>query len=172
MPTDDRSFPPALAAVAEVEFAYDDGAGVDYEPYSAFLSAEETTAWLRAWTGNAELNGDAFRVFGQDGTGGYTAFWLVRPGRPLADQPVVFLGSEGELDVLASGLDSFLWLLASGFGAYEKVDSPSEAVGPHPEMTAIAERFAPDCCQPAATVTNAAAQEFPDFEKTIVALCR
>ncbi|ROQ82752.1 hypothetical protein EDD95_2378 [Streptomyces sp. CEV 2-1] len=69
---------------------------VDFEPYESFLTADETTDWFRAWTGNAELNGDDFRVFGQDGTGGYAAFWLVRPGRELGrvsgrDQSVGFV---------------------------------------------------------------------------------
>lgn len=38
---------------------------------------------------NGELNGDAFRMFGQDGSGGNAAFWLVRPGRGLVEQPIV-----------------------------------------------------------------------------------
>ncbi|MDJ0345135.1 hypothetical protein QMK19_31840 [Streptomyces sp. H10-C2] len=62
------------------------------------------------------LNGDSFRVFGQDGTGGYAAFWLVRPGRSLVEQPVVFLGSEGDVGVVARDLAGYLWLLAEGFG--------------------------------------------------------
>jgi hypothetical protein len=88
---DDRRFPPALAAVARVEFDYADGDGVDFEPYASFNSAEETTQWLRHWTGNHALDGDAYRIFGQDGTGGYAALWCVRPGRPLVEQPVVFM---------------------------------------------------------------------------------
>lgn len=113
---DDRRFPDALAAAMTVPFDYDDGKGVDFEPFPAFLSAKETTDWLRAWTGNGELEGDIFRVFGQDGTGGYAAFWMIRPDRPLADQPVVFLGSEGETGVVARDLGAFLWVLAGGFG--------------------------------------------------------
>lgn len=94
-PTEDRQFPAALAAALAVRFDYDGGDGVDFEPFAAFLSADEATDWFRAWTGNGELNGDDLRVFGQDGTGGYAAFWLARHGAPLAEQPVVFLGSEG-----------------------------------------------------------------------------
>ena len=99
MVTDDRKFPEELAAALALPFVYDGGDGVDFEPFSAFLSAEETTDWFRAWTGNAELSGDDFRVFGQDGSGGYAAFWLIRQRSPLVDQPVVFLGSEGETGV-------------------------------------------------------------------------
>lgn len=93
--TDEQQFPPALAAALAVPLDYRDGDGVDFEPFSAFLSAEDTTDWFQAWTGNAELSGDDFRVFGQDGAGGYAAFWTTRPDRPLTEQPVVFLGSEG-----------------------------------------------------------------------------
>lgn len=119
--TDDRSFPEALLAVAGVAFDY--GAGdADYEPHDRFLTAEETTSWIRAWTGNQELDGADIRVVGEDGTGGYAAFWMARPGRPLCEQPVVFFGSEGELGVVASDLGGFLWVLADGSGPFEAVD--------------------------------------------------
>lgn len=75
---DDRRFPPALADVARVEFDYAEGEGGDFEPYRAFESAEETTDWLRHWTGNHELDGGAFRLFGMDGTGGQAAIWYAR----------------------------------------------------------------------------------------------
>ncbi|MFI8266555.1 hypothetical protein [Streptomyces sp. NPDC085665] len=77
-----------------------------------------STEWFRAWTGNRELIGDRFRVFGQDGTGGYAALWLIRPDRVLVEQPIVFLGSEGETGVVALDLGTFLWLLADGFGPH------------------------------------------------------
>ncbi|WP_055695856.1 hypothetical protein, partial [Streptomyces prasinopilosus] len=111
---DDRSLPPALADVARLGFDYDDGNGIDFEPYDAFCPAEETTDWLRQWTGNPEVDGDAYRLFGQDGTGGNAAVWYARPGRPLAEQPVVFLSSEGRCGVVAGNLSDFLWVLADG----------------------------------------------------------
>ncbi|MCY0938767.1 SMI1/KNR4 family protein [Streptomyces sp. H34-S4] len=69
-----------------VRFGYEDGNGVDFEPFPAFLSAAETTEWFQAWTGNGELDGREFRAFGQDGTGGYAAFWLIR-GHLQAEVP-------------------------------------------------------------------------------------
>ena len=172
--TDDRQFPVALAAALAVPFDYNDGEGVDFEPFPAFLTAEDTTDWFRAWTGNQELTGDAFRVFGQDGTGGYTAFWLIRPDRPLTDQPVVFLGSEGETGVVARSLGDFLWLLAGGFGPWEASadHEPDWAPQPNSAFAAIARRFAPDREQSAAAVIEQAAREFPDFDETIMELCR
>ncbi|MFZ4297731.1 SMI1/KNR4 family protein [Streptomyces cinereoruber] len=170
----DRQFPAALAAALATSFDYAGGDGVDFEPFTTFLSAEETTDWFRAWAGNGELSGDDFRVFGQDGSGGYAAFWLVRTGLPLADQPVVFLGSEGETGVVARDLAAFLWLLADGFGPWEAATSyePDWTPRPNSELAAIAERFAPDQRQPAATVIEQAAAEFPDFDDIIMDLCR
>ncbi|MFJ9775235.1 SMI1/KNR4 family protein [Kitasatospora sp. NPDC101157] len=172
--TSDRRFPVALAAALAVPFDYDDGKGIDFEPFPDFLSAEDTTDWFRAWTGNTELNGDDFRVFGQDGTGGYAAFWLIRPGRPLADQPVVFLGSEGETGVLASDLGDFLWLLADGFGPWEAATThePDRAPRPNLPMEAVASRFAPGRQQSATAIIGRATQEFPDFDDTVMELCR
>ncbi|MEI5522001.1 SMI1/KNR4 family protein [Streptomyces brasiliscabiei] len=179
----DRRFPPALAAAMAVGFDSDserDGEsdgdgdyGVDFEPFPDFLSADETTEWFRDWTGNDELTGDDFRVFGQDGTGGYAAFWLARPGRALDEQPVVFLGSEGETGVVARNLGAFLWLLADGLGPWEAATAyePDQTPQPNPALTAVAEKFAPSFRAPAATVIEQAAGEFPDFDDTIMELC-
>ncbi|MDH2389109.1 SMI1/KNR4 family protein [Streptomyces sp. HNM0663] len=171
---DDRQFPAALAAAMAASFDYAGGEGVDFLPLTAFLPADETTDWFRAWTGNGELCGDDFRVFGQDGSGGFAAFWLVRPGLLLADQPVVFLGSEGETGVVARDLGSFLWVLADGYGPCEAATSyePDWTPRPNAELAAIAERFAPDQRQPAAAVIEQAAAEFPDFDDIIMELCR
>jgi hypothetical protein len=171
--SDDRGFPDALAAAMAVEFDYADGEGVDFEPFPAFLSAKETTDWFRDWTGNKKLRGDDFRVFGQDGTGGYAAVWLIRPGQALVDQPVVFLGSEGETGVVARHLGDFLWLLAGGIGpcealSYEADQSPR----PNQDLTVIAQRFAPGPPRSAAAVLEEAAEEFPDFDERIAGLCR
>jgi hypothetical protein len=173
-PTNDRQFPSALAAAMAVSFDYAGGDGVGFEPFTTFLSAEETTNWFRAWTGNGELDGDDFRVFGQDGSGGYAAFWLVRPGQPLADQPVVFLGSEGETGVVARNLGDFLWLLAAGFGPWEAATSHETAWTPHPnqQLTVIAERFAPGQRQSPTAVIEQATREFPEFDDSMMELCR
>lgn len=169
---DGRVFPSALGAVARVDLPYRHDGDVDYEPYDEFVSAEQTRGWWQAWTGNTDLDGGDFRVFGQDGTGGMVAFWLERPGRPLVDQPVVFFGSEGERGVVASDLANYLWLLADGSGPHEAVAQPHRASCPNPTMVAIAERFAPDARRSAAEVISTAREEFPDFERAIGELCR
>ncbi|MCH5675166.1 SMI1/KNR4 family protein [Streptomyces gilvus] len=169
---DDRRFPPALVAVAQVEFDYDDGEGVDFEPYDAFDSAEETTDWLRNWTGNRDVDGDAYRVFGQDGTGGLAALWCVRPGRPLPEQPVVFLGSEGERGVVAGSLSDFLWLLADGLGPLEVVEFGRRDARPNAELTKLAERHATSAHRPPDEIIAEAQAEFATFSDDLDALCR
>ncbi|MFF2149222.1 SMI1/KNR4 family protein [Kitasatospora sp. NPDC058190] len=172
--TDDRQFPTALAAALAAPFDYDGGEGIDFEPFDAFLCAEDTTDWLRLWTGNDEATSDNFRVFGQNGAGGYAAFWLARPDRPLTDQPVVFMGSEGETGVVAADLADFLWVLAAGFGPCEATTDYHLDRTPHPspERIAVAERFAPDRQRPAEALIEHAGQEFPDFDDIIFELCR
>ncbi|MEU5692450.1 SMI1/KNR4 family protein [Actinosynnema sp. NPDC020468] len=169
----DRALPEALAAAHAVEFDYDEGNGVDYEPYDEFATAEDTADWIRAWTGNTALTGAEFRVFGQDGTGGYAAFWLVRPDAELTAQPVVFLGSEGEKGVVAADLGAFLWLLADGSGPMEAVEYPSQESRPNAELRAVAQAHA--SASPhrrAEDVIAAARAEFPGFAGMIDGWCR
>ncbi|WP_406726163.1 SMI1/KNR4 family protein [Streptomyces sp. GD-15H] len=172
MTGDDRRLPPALADLARVEFDYADGDGIDFEPYDAFDSAEETTDWLRQWTGNPELDGDAYRLFGQDGTGGLAAVWYGRPGRPLAEQPVVFMGSEGECGVVAGNLSDFLWVLADGIGPLESVLYEEHESRPDASLTRLAERHATTPRRPARDIIAEARAEFPTFADDTDALCR
>ncbi|MCW8379524.1 SMI1/KNR4 family protein [Streptomyces justiciae] len=173
-PTDDthRAFPPALASISRTEFDYDDGDGIDFEPYDAFLTADDTTAWLRHWTGNHELDCAAYRFFGQDGTGGGAALWCVREGHQLADQPVVFLGSEGETGVVAGNLSDFLWVLADGFGPLEATLFPTRAPRPNAHLTALAHRHATTPRRSAHAIFAAARAEFPTFDEDMEQLCR
>ncbi|MEM9604349.1 MAG: SMI1/KNR4 family protein, partial [Pseudomonadota bacterium] len=90
-----------LESLHQIEFDYADGEGIDFEPYQQFLNVEDTKDWFRAWTGNDAVTGEEFRIFGEDGTGGYAAFWLVRDSEDVLEQPIVFLGSEGARGVVA-----------------------------------------------------------------------
>lgn len=163
------SFPPALAALYEIDFDFMNG-GIDFEPYNDFLPAAVATEWFRAWTGNDSVTGDMFRIFGQDGTGGYAAIWTAKEGEPLSCQPIVFMGSEGELAVLARDLSDYFWLLADGWGPSEVIygrrrDEPAAGVD------AIAARYATPPKRTAAEVTAAAEEEFPEFARMIKDLC-
>jgi hypothetical protein len=195
---DDRALPAALAAIAGIGFgaaagdgeddtdtddiddlddldAADDDAevrGVDFEPYDEFLDAEDTADWFRGWTGNPDVDGGEYRIFGQDGAGGYAALWLARDDQPLAEQPVVFFGAEGTTGVVACDLAAFLWLLADGSGPMEAVEYPGRRARPHPEFRAVAEKYAGGVPRSAREVIADAREEFPDFEDEIAELCR
>ncbi|CAL9613765.1 hypothetical protein SUDANB120_05703 [Streptomyces sp. enrichment culture] len=168
----DRGFLPALADLADAAFPYDDGGGIDFEPYAEFLSAGETTDWLRCWTDNPGVDGAAYRVFGQDGTGGLAALWCVRPGLPLDRQPVVFMGSEGECGPVAGNLSDFLWMLADGIGPREAVEYDDPAGRPDAELAALAERYSTTPRRAAREVVAAARAEFPSYADDVTALCR
>ncbi|MGC5021457.1 SMI1/KNR4 family protein [Micromonospora sp. DT47] len=155
-------------------FDYDGGDGVDFEPYDEFLTLAETAEWWQAWSGNPSLDGVNFRIFGRDGTGGLAAFWLAHPGEPVERQPVVFLGSEGEVSVVARDLAAYLWLLAGGFGPLEATMWPRHEHRPRPDARRmeIAQRYAPAARRPAPEVIETARAEFPDFEAWVDSLCR
>lgn len=172
MPVFDRTLPPLLARLHRLPFDYDEGNGIDFEPYDRFQSARETTSWFRSWTGNEEVDGHEFRVFGQDGTGGSAAFWLERAGKLLPSQPIVFLGSEGEVGVVACNLADYLWLLAGGVGPCEAVVTGVGRRKKNAVFTEFAAGNAPDAKKPPSKVLSAARKEFPDFKKRIRALCR
>ncbi|HEY6038325.1 MAG TPA: hypothetical protein VIV58_28780 [Kofleriaceae bacterium] len=167
----DQTLPAALAAVNALDYDYNDGNGVDFEPFSEFQSADDTASWIRAWTGNQELDGAEYRIFGQDGTGGYAAIWITRDGAPLEAQPIVFLGSEGELGVVARNLSDYLWLLAGGFGPLEATQDPDSEREINMEIAELATQYATDE-KSARDVIRLAREEFPEFEATIRGLCR
>jgi hypothetical protein len=170
---DGHRLPPALAEVAAVGFDHDHGDGVDFEAYDVLDPAEDTADWLRLWTGNPDADASAYHVFGKHGTGGRAAVWCARPGQPLTEQPVVFLGAEGETGVVAGNLSDFLWVLADGYG-------PREALWPDRDWTArpnavladIAARHASTPRRPAPEIVAAAGAQFPSFADDLDALCR
>jgi hypothetical protein len=129
----DQEMPPLLAAAIHGPFAVDHE-GHDFEPFERFDSAEATAAWWTAWTGNDDAGVPPFRSFGMDGSGGLAAIWIREPAAALDTQPVVFLGSEGEIAVLAKDLVDYLWLLGNGVGPLEAVDGLHRTPTPVPEV--------------------------------------
>lgn len=167
--------PPEVVAMNAIDFDYDYGAGIEYEPYEQFLSDAETVSWFQEWTGNPEVTGAEFRIFGQDGSGGCVGFWLARPEARLLEQPVVFLGSEGETAVLARDFADYLWLLVGGYGPNEALEfapTGSESRRETPGLEALAEKFASGARKAPSAVLAIAKQEFPDFEGWIESLIR
>lgn len=126
-----------LAAALKAPFATDHE-GHDFQPSDEFDSLEETAEWWAAWTDNEDAGVPPFRFFGQDGSGGHAAVWLRDRDAAIETQPVVYLGSEGELAVIAKNLGDYLWLLANGVGPLEAVDDLTRVPEPIPELIALA----------------------------------
>ena len=74
-------------------------------------------------------------------SGGLAALWIRDAGAAVESQPVVFLGSEGELKVVARDLGDYLWLLANGVGPLETVDGVHRVPAAIPELVAVARRY-------------------------------
>jgi hypothetical protein len=160
----DQTFPPALTALHKLEFDYDEG--IDFELYDKFFPAHESASWFRAWTGNADANGAEYRIFGQDGSGGYAAFWVVRDGASMLEQPVVFFGSEGTVGVVATDFADYLWLLAGGIKPMEAVEYGAE------NGSLKAAKHAAGAKKSASEVLARASTDSPDFTQQIKSLCR
>lgn len=168
----DQTFPPLLAKANAIEIDYDDD-GIDYEPYEEFQSSQENTEWIRAWTGNEELTGSEYRIFGQDGTGGLVAIWVTRPDVGLLEQPVVFFGSEGEVGVVAYDFADYLWLLAAGIGPMEAVEYGADGdAKPNASLMTLAQENAAAAKKTAAEVLERARNAYPTFSDDFMALCR
>jgi len=165
-------FPTVLAKLHQLEFDYDDGAGIDFEPYSSFLPENEVHEWFKAWTGNPEADGGKFLIFGQDGTGGLAAIWLVRRDESLLDQPIVFLGSEGEAGVIAKNFNDYLWLLASCHGPYEALEYPDDEKLGNLDFTAFAKEHSRSTRRPPSVILAEAASVYPGFTSWIEGQCR
>ncbi|TCK09227.1 SMI1/KNR4 family protein [Marinobacterium mangrovicola] len=166
----DRLFPQLLKQLHEIEIDYDIDE-IDYEPYESFNSEEDTSTWIKAWTGNDALDGREYLIFGQDGTGGYAAFWLVHDTDDILMQPVVFFGSEGQVGVVASNFYELCWLFAAGFGPYESVEYPDLERPGIPKFEDFAKAHAAEYRASVTEILARAKREFPDFEQRIDELC-
>lgn len=158
-----RVFPELLKHFHAIEIDYADGRGIDFEPFDGFLTEHDTAGWIRAWTGITELDGHEFLVFGQDGTGGYAAFWCVRQTDDVLQQPVVFFGSEGESAVIAQSFYDYAWLFAGGAGPMEATTLRGCERRPDQNFLAFAEQHAPSHRKLVAEVLANASAEFPGF---------
>ncbi|MFL5913714.1 MAG: hypothetical protein ACJ768_24520 [Gaiellaceae bacterium] len=90
----------------------------------------------------------------------------------ITDQPVIYIGSEGQCGVIARDLGDLLWLFADGSGPGEAFTDPYRETQPNEAFQAIAERHAPGRRRSAAEIVAAARTEFPDFSELIRAMCR
>ena len=121
---------------------------------------------MAAWFPNDEAMQHQFAVFGRGSTGSVYALWL-REGTEADKAPVVVLGSEGEMLVLATNCSEFCRLLGCGYDELEWDDLTK----PSPEWEAaqplrdwLKARLNMDCPRTGEDIVAAATRQYPDFE--------
>lgn len=156
--------PPALAALRTLQEKEGLG-GLDFE-----MNEQIGVGDVTAWTGNPRAEHE-LRVFAQDGTGGLVAFWRVHEGQPLEAQPVVFLGSEGEVGAVACDLADFLYLLAGGVGPSEAVSfGTTEGEEKLPKVARLAAQLERRRARTPEAVLSKAVEQYGDITERIAAL--
>lgn len=144
----------------------------DFEPDDMFAWHVEITELWRAWTNNPEAGTAPFKVFGWDGTGGLAGFWIRQPDAGIEDQPIVFLGSEGETAVIAQNLGDYLWLLAGGVGPLEPIHGSEGDPEPIPALVTLAQQYTGVAERSADAVTASARARLPELTAFIESVCR
>lgn len=172
MATDENRVLPVALKEAHALGFFEDHDGHDFQPDDEFEWSVETTGWWHAWTGNPAAGDAPFRVFGVDGSGGKAAFWLRVPGAAIERQPIVFLGSEGELRVVARDLSDYLWLLANGVGPLETVDGIHRDPEPITALVELAQRHTGTSARSLEAVMEAADSELPALTALIESTTR
>lgn len=167
--------PPVLAEAREALEAWfaEQADNVDAEDDDThridFLFYTERPVHFMAPLSKAEEHEAEFYVFGADGTGSNAAFWLVHDAPPI-EQPVVFIGSEGDDNrPVAKNLPDFLALLAAGIGPKESAYLQDvENAQPLPAFKALLDKYFPGypVRSPKEIVEDAVAQ-YGDFEARI-----
>ena len=100
------------------------------------------------------------------------AFWVRVPNAAIEAQPIVFLGSEGELAVIAQDLGDYLWLLANGVAPLEPVDGLHRVPECIPELIALAQRYTGTAARSVEAVMAAADAELPALTSLVESATR
>jgi hypothetical protein len=145
----------------------------DHDYIDFRMHAQRDVTFITAWTQNPEHEAE-FYVFGADGMGGGVAFWLVHDA-PLAEQPVVHIGSGGEgfVQPVAKDLPDFLELLSAGLGPYAAPwpRTPEIRLEPLQGVRAILdEHFPSHVSRSPEEIVNEAKQRFGDVEARLLEL--
>jgi len=145
----------------------------DHDYIDFQMHSQRDVTFITGWTQNPGHEAE-FYVFGKDGQGSGVAFWLVSDA-PLAEQPVVYLGSEGEGSVrpVSKNLPDFLELLSVGLGPYEAPD-PREAGVPLEPLLGVRAvlnaHFPSHVSRSPDAIVKEAAQKFGDIEARMMEL--
>ena len=124
---------------------------------------------IREWFPNDPEMQQNFAVFGRGSTGSTYAIWL-REGADAVESPVVVLGSEGDLMVLATNCIQFCRLLGCGYNELEWDDltKPStEWDETQPLRDWLTDRLKLDFPMIGAEIVSQAQQRFPDFQSFV-----
>ena len=165
-------FPTLLKKLHQIEIDYDDGNGIDFEPYQDFMPLSEANEWLKHWTGNEHVDASSLLVFGQDGSGGYVAFWLRHENKDLLDQPIVFLGSEGQTGVVAKDFNDYLWLFSQNHGPSECIELPEHPSNINHDFLTFAEQHSKSHSRSVDEILKDAQSAYLDFNTWIESLIR
>lgn len=124
---------------------------------------------MRAWFPNDPAMQDRFAVFGRGSTGSVYAIWLQE--NSTADlSPVIVLGSESELPVLASNSTEFCRLLGCGYDELEWDDLTAQSPdwdATKPLRDWLAQRFDIDFPTNGDQIVGTARQKYPDFSSFV-----
>ena len=119
---------------------------------------------MQAWFPNDSEMQNRFAVFGRGSTGSVYALWL--QGRDPNNSPIVVLGSEGELLVLATDAIQFCRLLGCGYDELEwdNLTEPSPAWGDTKILREwLGERFEIEFSKTGENIVDAAKKRYPNF---------
>jgi hypothetical protein len=150
------SFPEEVAAFCEL--VNSGGAGeADLEGYADFNEQYKPSDWARNPAVDQQM-----LTFAMDGAGGQFTLWR-QAGRELLDNPVVQLGDDGELHVLASDFPSFVALVAAGVDLFSR---ETEDLTPRPQLQEfIAMTWGDRTFGDAASILSSAKDAWPNFEE-------
>ncbi|MDP9794968.1 hypothetical protein J2S43_003480 [Catenuloplanes nepalensis] len=103
---------------------------------------------------------------------GWPGFWIRQPDAGVEDQPIVFLGSEGEIAVIAQNLGDYLWLLAGGVGPLEPIHGSEGDPKPIPILITLAQQYTGIAERPVEAVLATARTRVPELTAFIESVCR
>ena len=129
----------------------------DLEGYASFNEQYKPSDWAR----NPAVD-QHMLTFAMDGAGGQITLWR-QPGRELLDNPVVQLGDDGELHVLAPDFPSFVALVAAGVNLFSR---STDDLSPQPQLQEfLTETWSDRTFDDAATILSTAQAAWPGFEE-------
>ena len=127
----------------------------DLEGYASFNEQYKPSDWARNPSVDQQM-----LTFAMDGAGGQFTLWR-QPNRELLDNPVVQLGDDGELHVLANDFASFAALVAAGVDLFSR---STDALTPRPQLQEFVQKtWADRAFGDATAILTDAKQAWPNF---------